>query len=310
MRYRYTFLLLFLLCAVALSQQPVHDNLLEYFDKVPAPPSSAKEAYQKCVVRVPGQDDQVVADSLFKPVVDQLTQIQTDIARPSKSPQAEFAEKMKDPAFQKKLQAMSEAERMKIMMELNEAMGATPGPMKPEPRSVLACMEEVGKLNETAAGQMEDLNANTQTAIQRGQKLQKQHGDIDTWEQAEIAKLPEVQGQGEGGGGPDPNAVYAIKLRAINKHLALVEEELKKTDKTWVEQRQSSRKLFTPYEKSLEKTHYGDDARNKMSKTNLSTGQTLMIGSITNLISESQHAYQDGANWYALLVQLQKTNQQ
>jgi hypothetical protein len=119
-----------------------------------------------------------------------------------------------------------------------------------------------------------------------------------------------MPGQGEGGSGPDPKAVYAVKYKAINRHLALVDEELKKTDKAWAEQKASSKRLFTSYEKSLEKTHYGDDAKNKMSKTNLSTGQTLMIGSITNLISESQHAYQNAADWYARLVALQKTNEQ
>jgi len=310
MKYRCAVFALFFFSAAALSQQPVKINLLEYFDKVTAPPASAKEAYQKCLVKVPGQDDNVVADSIFKPLVDELTQIQTDIARPPKSPQAEFAEKLKDPEFQKKLKNMSEDEKIKMAMEMNQAMGATAGPMKPEPHSVIKCMEDIGNLNEKTAGEMENLNTTAQQTIHHAQEIDEKHTDIDNWERAEIEKLPEMQGQGEGGGGPDPKAVYAIKMNAIKKHLAIVDEELKKMNKAWTEQRENSRKSFTPYEMSLEKTHYGSDAKNQMSKTNMSTGQTLMIGSISNLISESQHEYQDAADWYARLVMLEKTNQQ
>jgi hypothetical protein len=310
MKYRSILPLLFFVCAAAFSQQPVNVNLLTYFDKILPPPSSAKEAYQKCLIRIPGEEDRLAADSIFRPLVDQLEQIQTEISLPPRSPQAEFAEKMKDPEFQKKMEAMSDEEKMKMAMEMNQAMGMTPGPMKREPKSVLKCMEEVGKLSESTAGQMQNLNSNVQKSIQQAQELDRQHTDIDTWEQGEINKLPEQQGGGEAGGGPDPKAVYAVRMKAIKKHLAIVEEQLKKTDKEWAEQLSSSKKLFTPYEESLEKTHFGADAKNKMSKTNISTGQTLMIGSITNLIASSQKAYSDAAGWYGRLVTLQKQNSQ
>lgn len=301
---------LFFLSMTACSQQPVKMNLMEYFDRVASPPTSAKQAYAKCLVKTPDREDRVVADSIFKPLVDKLQQIQMDIATPPNSPQAEFMKKMQDPEFQKKMKTMSEEEKMKMAMEMNEATGATQGPMKPEPQTVIACMEEIGKLNEATSGQLENLNSNVQAAGQHSRELEAKHTNIDDWQQAQIQKLPEQAGQGEGGGGPDPKAVYAIKKKAMEKHLAIVDEDLKQTDKMWAEQLANSKKLFTPYERSLEKTHFGDDAKNKMSRTNLSTGQTLMIGSISNLISESQHAYQDAANWYERYVQLQQQNQQ
>jgi len=310
MKYRCVVPFLFFICAAAFSQQPVKINLMSYFDKVTVPPSTAKEAYQKCLVKVPGRDDQVVADSIFKPLIDELQRIQMDISTPPNSPQAELMKKMQDPEFQKKMQTMSEDEKMKMAMEMNQAMGATPGPMKPEPQSVINCMAEIGKLNETAAGQMENLSGNAETAAKHDQDLQAKHDDIDAWQDAEIKKLPDQPGGGEGGGGPDPKAEYTVKMSAMKKHLAIVDDELKRIDKTWAEQLANSKKLFDPYEKSLEKTHYGSDAKNQMSKTNLSTGQTLLIGSISSLISESQKAYQDAADWYSRLVTLQKSIQQ
>jgi hypothetical protein len=146
--------------------------------------------------------------------------------------------------------------------------------------------------------------------MQHQQEVEAKHTAVTEWEHAEINKLPMINQGGEAGEGPDPKAVYALKISAFKKHFAIVEAELARTGKSWAEQRTKSKQFFTPYETSLEKIHYGDDAKNKITKTTLSTGQTLMIGSISNLISGSQRAYNDAANWYDRYVQFQKQSQQ
>ncbi len=301
---------LFLVSVAVFSQQPVKVNLLEYFDKVIPPPASAKEAYDKCGCNIPNREGDCKADSLFKGMTDYLGKVQMDIAT-SNGPQADMMKKMQDPEFQKKMQSMSDDEKMKLAMEMQAANTAmVTGPMKPEPRGVTAVLKEQGKLTETNANDLQNLNSNVQAEMQHQQEVEAKHNAVNDWEAAEIKKLPIINSGGESEGGPDPKAVYSVSMNAFKKHFAIVEAELARTGKSWGEQRTKSKQLFTPYEQGLEKIHYGDDAKNKMTKSTLSSGQTLMIGSITNLIVGSQKAYEDAASWYDRYVQFQKQNQQ
>ncbi len=302
---------LFFVGGIALSQQPVKVNLLEYFDKVPPPPTTVKEAYEKCGCDTPNRQGDCTADSLFKSLTDYLGKVQLDIATPATGTQGDLMRKMQDPAFQEKMKTMTEDEKMKLAMEIQaENTAMVTGPMKPEPRAVTVALQEMGKLNETNANDLQNLNVRVQAEMQHQQEIEAKHNAVNDWESAEIKKLPIINSGGESEGWPDPKAVYGVKINAFKKHFAIVEAELASTGKSWGEQRTKSKQLFTPYETSLEKIHYGDDAKNKITKTNLSSGQTLMIGSITNLILGSQKAYSDAASWYDRYVQFQKQNQQ
>ena len=306
-----TTLSLFILSAIALSQQPVKVNLLEYFDKVLPPPTTVKEAYDKCGCNVPNRQGECTADSLFKSLMDDLGKLQMDIATPATGTQGDLMRKMQDPAFQEKMKTMSDDEKMKLAMEIQaENTAMVTGPMKPEPQAVTAVFKEVGKLNETNAKDMENLNVAVQADMQHQQEVEAKHNDVTEWERAEISKLPMINQGGEAGGGPDPKAVHNVNISAFKKHFAIVEAELARTGKSWGEQRMKSKQLFAPYEQGLERIHYGDDAKNKITKQTLSTGQTLMIGSISNLIGGSQKAYNEAAGWYDRYVQFQKQNQQ
>lgn len=297
---------LFLLSVIALSQQPVKVNLLEYFDKIPVPPTSAKEAHSKCNCNPAGREGDCTADSLFKDFSDKLQQFQIEISTPAGSPQADLMKKMQDPEFQKKMENMSDDEKMKLAMEMQASSNALmAGPMKPEPQSVLDAMKELSTINEASANDLSNLGTNVQAAQQHQVDLDAKHKAVDDWKDQEIKKLP-VHLVGEAGEEVDPKAVYDVNINALKKHLAIVDDELKETGKRWVDAKAKSKQLYAAYEKSLEKIHYAEDANNQISKTQLSTGQTLMIGSITNLMAKSQRAYVEAANWYDRLVQFQK----
>jgi len=306
-----TALSLIILSAAALCQQPVKINLLEVFDKVPAPPKTVKEAYDKCGCATPNRTGDCTADSLFKGLMDYLAKVQMDISTPSTGTQGDLMRKMQDPAFQEKMKTMSEDEKMKLAMQIQaENAAMVSGPMKPEPQAVIAVMIQLGTLNETNGRSMQNLSSEVQAEAKHKQEVEAKQNSVDEWETAEIKKLPIINQGGESGGEPDPKAVYSVKMNAFKKHFAIVEEDLARTGKSWEEQRVKSKQLFSPYEQGLEKIHYGDDAKNKMTKTNLSSGQTLMIGSIRNLIGVSQTAYNDAAGWYDRYVLFQKQNQQ
>jgi hypothetical protein len=301
---------LFLISATLFSQQPVKINLLEYFDKVPPPPTSAKLAYDKCDCNIPDRQEPCVADSLFRPLLDNLQQIQTDISMAANTPQGDMMKKMQDPEFQKKMEAMSEEERIQLAMQMSRSMQMTPGPMKPEPKAVTDCLKEGGKLSEQNGNEAMGLNVRIQAELKRQQELEAKHNAVDAWQEAEIKKLPVIHSGGEGDDGPDPKAVFAVQNNAYKKHLAIVDGELARIGKEWTEQRLKFIQRFTPYEKALEKIHYGADAKNTITKTSLSTGQTLMVGSISNLLAVSQKSYNDAVGWYDRYVQFQKQNQQ
>jgi hypothetical protein len=301
---------LFLVSITLFSQQPVKINLLEYFDKVMPPPASAKEAYDKLGCNVPNRQEPCTADSIFEPLMADLEKIQIDISMPPNTAQGDLMKKMQDPEFQKKMETMSEEEKMQLAMQMSQSMQMTPGSMKPEPKAVMDCLKEQGKLNEQNGNEAMSLNTRIQAELKRQQELAVKHNAVDAWQEAEIKKLPVIHSGGEGDDGPDPRAVFAVQANAFKKHLAIVDGDLAQTGKSWLERRSKSIQRFTPYEKALEKIHYGADAKNTITKTNLSTGQTLMVGSISNLIAVSQKAYNDAAGWYDRYAQFQKQNQQ
>jgi hypothetical protein len=305
-----TVLAMLFVSAIALSQQPAKVNLLGYFDKVPVPPTTVKEAYDKCGCNVPNRQGDCTADSLFKNLTDDLGKIQIDISTPATGTQGDLMRKMQDPEFQKKMETMSDDEKMKLAMQIQaENTAMVTGPMKPEPQAVIAVLKETGNITETNANEAQNLNVTVQAEMQHQQEVEAKHNAVNDWEEAAIKKLPVIHTGGEGGDEPDPKAVLAVKANAFKKHFAIVETELARTGKSWAEQRTKSKLLFTPYEQGLEKIHYGDDAKNKITKQNLSTGQTFMIGSITNLIAGSQKAFNEAAGWYDRFAQFQKQSQ-
>ncbi len=310
MKHLFLFPAIMVVSITALSQQPIKANLLEYFDKVPVPPSSARDAYDKCGCNVPAREQSCSADSLFKALADKLQAFQTEISLPPSSPQADMMKKMQDPEYRKKMENMTQEEKMQMAMQMQAAYAPSTGPAKPEPQKVLAVTKEVGKLTEVNANESMNLNTAMQAQVKHDQELEQKHKEVDEWEETEIKKLPAMPSTGEGDSGPDPKAVYAVKLDAAKKHIAVVDKELKQTAQQWAETKAKSIQLFTPFEKGMESIHFGDDAKNQSTKQLLSGGQSQMIRSLTRLAGASQSAYSMGITWYSRYVALQKNKPQ
>ncbi|MEO8168257.1 MAG: hypothetical protein ABI623_08420, partial [bacterium] len=96
--------LLFLASTVSLAQnnRPVKVNLLAYFDRIPSPPISSKEAHGKCECDS-NYNGVCKADKLFKSFEDDLMKLQNDISSPPDTPSGNLMKKMQDPAFQKEM---------------------------------------------------------------------------------------------------------------------------------------------------------------------------------------------------------------
>ncbi len=306
MKHLLLFSILVFVSVTALSQQPIKVNLLEYFDKVPVPPVSAKEAYNKCGCTINDEEKGCTPDTLFSSLNEKLTEFQTEISIPPSSPQAEMMKKMQDPAYREKMENMSEEEKMQMAMQMQAAYAPSTGPAKPEPQKVLAVTQEVGKLNEVHANEAMNMSAAIQVQLKHDQELEQKHKAVDEWEAAEIKKLPIISSPGEGDSGPDPKAVFAVKVTAAKKHLAIVDEELKQLGQQWSQTRAKSVQIYTPFQKGMENIRYGDDAKNLATKKILSGGQSQMISSMVKLAGSSGSAYKMGIKWYSEYMQLQK----
>ncbi len=284
----------------AMAQQPIHVNLLAYFDKVTPPPSSAKEAYEKCEWN---GDHQASADKIFKALEEELQKMEVEISTPAGSVQADMAKKMQDPQFRKKMESMSEDEKMKIAMQMSQTMVVTPGPMKPEPEAVIKTLKDCSKLSESSSQDLTRLGTAAQQQATYEQDLEAKHKTVDDWEAQEIDKLPLIQ-VGEGTE-HDEKAVDAVKINALKKHIAIADEDLKRTSSLWKNSKSDAKQRFSLFESDIEKIHFGDDAKNSITRLQLSSGQTLMINSLQVLLDNSRTAYLHAAEWYARLIDYQ-----
>jgi len=259
---------LFFVGSIALSQHPVKVNLLEYFDKVPPPPATAKEAYEKCGNA--SQPDNSDAQKLFKQLRDELARLDKTISTPTETP----------------------------------AMG---GSMKQEPQSVMDAFKEYQKLMQSQAQGYSQLGAESAAQTKYEDELMSKHKAVEDWKAQAIKNLP-VHDEGEAGSTRDPKAIYNVNLTAYRKHVSIADEHLKKVSNMWAEEKVKSKKMYAAFEAALEKTHYGDDAVNGMLKVQLTPGQNMMIQAITELIDKSQEAYRYAADWYGPMVHYEKHN--
>jgi hypothetical protein len=298
MKYTIRMALCFAVTTLAFGQQPIKVNLLDYFDKVTPPPASAKAAYEKCDWNLSGRK---IADSMFKSLENELEKFQASISIPAGSAQEDMATKMKDPEFKKKMKTMSKEEKMKMAMQMSQNM--QPGQMRLESEAVNKVMQDCSQLTEESTRNLGSANDEMKRQAKRVQDLEASHKAVDQWESAEIDKLPRAGGEGVE---HDPKAVAAVRLKAINKHIAVVDEDLKQIGKAWADTKAKSKQQFAEYEADLEKIHFGDDAQNNTSKTQISTGQSKMIGALSGLVRDSKNSYLDAAPWYKKLVDFQK----
>ncbi|MGB2866909.1 MAG: hypothetical protein WBD36_00535 [Bacteroidota bacterium] len=302
-------ILVFLVVAVSIisaqNQRPVKKNLFLYFDKVVAPPATSKEAHAKCFCDS-NYAGTCSSDTLFNGLLHEVLQLQNEISMPPGTEQGELMKKMQDPEFQKKMQNMSQEEKMQMAMQMSQAM-TPPAAMQPERPSVTAAFKAYSDLNQAEAESAQKLGEAVQKQMQEQQELEAKHNAVDTWQEEETKKLPEIS-TGESGG-PDPKMVYKIHMNGWKKQLAIVDEQLKKSNKAWAEEKARLKKQFEPFEAALEKTHFGEDARNSVMKSSLGSGQVLMLSAVQKLTSASKAQYDDAAGWYEKMLAYQKQNE-
>jgi hypothetical protein len=289
------------------AQKPIKTDLLPFFENVAAPPATSKEAYEKICLDKDEQGNPICkSEMLNKSLSEKLEMYTKEIAASSlqdnmpTQDQMDMAKQMQDPKMQEKIKNMSQEEKMKWAMEL--AKGNMPKATTETPYVVKA-FKDAGDLNQAYSNDIQKAGTNYQADIENQKILDKKHNEIEEWEKTEISKLPDIS-TGEMSY-KDPKLVKSIRIKAANKHIEVMDEELKKVDNDWASLRTKLKTRCTPFNESLAKCKYGDDAKTKGFVKSFANAQQLIINYIVELITRSQKAYEDSSKFYAVKVNIE-----
>ncbi len=283
--------LLFFVMQSAFAQRPLKENFLPYLNSIIPPPLSCLEAYNKTKC----SEENCSADNLFNELTGKcelkLTQINTPDGENN-----DMVKKMQDPEFQKKMAKMSDAEKMKLGMEMAKQYQSQNNQYVREPESVLAALEEGTQIDKRTGDNM--LNANKTagelSAIQK--KYDDKHKKIDDWLNKEIAKLPLIK-QKVDIAIQDPAKVKALDLQAADKHIAVENDYLKIAAENWRMDLKKDSENFSKFENLLAETQYGDDAKNKKDRQILASHQSMIIQKALELASRSKDIFEEAAQY-------------
>jgi hypothetical protein len=272
-------------------------NILRYFNQVPPPPLTARDAFARCVFN---QDSTgVLLGSAYKSIDETEKQLETrlqSILMQLQPPMTDKVKNMDQKEIEKKMEAMSQDEKIKYAMELSKQMGLGPKMLAPESPNVNAAVEAATNLNGAMGEDLQGMGAQIQAQAARDAKVNQQHDAIDTWERDEEQKLPQIN-YGEMSA-PEPKAYRDLMLRTADKHIVVAGEALKSAASDFRAALEKGLTMYGPFEEKLEAVHYGEDAKNVETKRILVNGQSFMLQSLAKLIGISKDATTTAARWY------------
>ncbi|MGA9118284.1 MAG: hypothetical protein WB699_02860 [Bacteroidota bacterium] len=283
-------------CGALHSQEMLKVNILQYYDQVPPPPATAKEAYARC--RLAADSNGVELGSSYKNIEDTEKELEHKIQSllmQLQQPMTDKVKNMDQNEIQKKMKGMSQDEKIKYAMELSKQMGLGQKPLTSESRKVNDAMAEEAALNGRVGEEIQGLGAQIQAQAQRDAKVTRKHEEIEKWENDEEQKLPQIS-YGEMSA-PEPKAYRDLRLRAADKHIAVANEALKNASDDFRGVLTTGMKNYQPYEEKLAAVNFGEDAKNTESKRVLVNGQSFMLQTLGKLIGISKAATTEAARW-------------
>ena len=287
------------------AQKPLKVDFMKYYDQLLVPPSTSKEAHAKADCQGDGSQG-CNADTLYASLKATFEEYLKDLTASSMSggsdERANLIKQMQDPDFQKKMATMSQEEKMKMAMQISQGM-QQPTATTAEPPQVITVMQDAGKINEEIGADAGHMNEHSQAEIAHRQKIDKEHAAVDAWQEAETKKLPVVHELT--GDYPEPKALHALKLAAIDKHLAIVDRELQLSIVTWKKDIEREKVRYGKFSTDLAAIHYGDDATNDVTRNSIMNAQSRMVNSLQMLLGRSNVLWNDAATWYQKRVSLE-----
>jgi hypothetical protein len=297
---RSIFLALLVLLAVSegFPQQMVKVNIVELYDKVPVPPGDAKEAYARCD-HGPG-GTACDPGKFYQSIIQREKDLELRLGETSRQlsqPMTGQMQKGDAEAMQKKMETMSQAEKVQYAMEMSKQMGLGPRALSPEPPEVQAALREYTRANQEVGQDIQKAGDEMRVRQQIDEERHRKHVEIDAWTKTEADKIPQVSG-GEMSW-PEPKAYHALMVRSAQKHVEVENDYLKTVRKLYQAEMDKGKKRYAILQAKLAAINYGDDAKNIETRKILVGAQSLMMGPLGSLIVLSQDATKQSAEWYA-----------
>jgi hypothetical protein len=290
------------------AQVPVKKDILQMLDKIPAPPTNVKDAFAKIVSTNDYGNLKCSAEKLFISIDREVKEIEAEFAaqpRPDVTSvmpgfSSEDAKKMNDPEMKKKMKKMSKEEKMKMAMEMMNSMPASGPAAEIDPPPVRAALEERQKLANDAQEDFQRSVAEQQEEMKLTNEYEKSHSEINTWEAAEISKLPQIS-SGEMSAA-DPVKVNAVQLKSSDKHIIVANKRLEQIRSQWRAYSDYIKKRYTAFHQKLAAANYAADSKNFSTKKILADAQLMILTAIGHQISLSRKAWEESASWQARRV--------
>jgi hypothetical protein len=286
-------------------------NMLELYDKVPPPPADPKEAYARCDHGVNESPTVCNPDKFYQPIFDKSHQLTKRIEETSMKltePLSEKAKNIDAEEVRKKMETMSQAEKIQYAMELNKQMDLGQKAMTLEPPSVTAAIQEYSKVNSEAGRDMQKAGEESRKNQQIQEERRQKHADIEEWTRKELEKIPQLS-TGEMSY-PEPKAEHALLLKSAEKHCAVENEYLKSCKTQFQSEMDKAKKRYAALQQKMAAAGYGEEAKNLETKRMLIGAQALMLAPVEALAGMSRDATKEAAGWYAKKLEVEKQKPQ
>jgi hypothetical protein len=268
-----------------LYSKPVSPLLKE----LPALPTSAAAAYK--MVKVVGleQDQQKVATTesytalkaKSQRIMDELqasTVVLSANAGSTSSEQEALIEQMQDPEFQKKLETMSEADKMAFAMKAQQIMAQSTMQNNTlngvEDEEVIAVLESMGDISMELNGSYGEPSSYTKLSQKIGeirQKVSEHNKQVWEWEQKEYEKVPLVPShlRQQVVSNKEPKLVKELRLKAQAKRIAFLDQQLKALAPAWNAHLSSLQQTLATVDEQMAGIDYYDRFKNNAFKNQL-----------------------------------------
>jgi hypothetical protein len=293
------------------AQIPVKKDLMQMLEKVPPPPTTVKDAYAKITTSSDYAVLTCSAEKLFKSIDQEVKGVEAEFAaQPKADPNSiapglssEETKKMNDPEMRKRLKKMSKEEKMKMAMEMMNSIPAGRPATETDPVPVRAALDEWQKLSNDTQDEFQRSVTEQQEEVKSANEYEKSHSEIDAWEAAEIAKLPQIS-SGEMSA-PDPIKVKAVKLKSSDKHIAVANKRLEHIRSQWRASLDHVNARYKTFNKKLVAANYAADSKSFSSKKILADAQIMILNTISRQIGQSRIAWEESASWQARRVSIE-----
>lgn len=305
-------LIVHFLCLVlpilAFSQEMVKVNILDLYDKIPAPPADAKAAHARLVCVTENMAQRCEAEKFYQPINGELAALQQRVEKTQAAlaqPSVAAMQKIDPQEMQKKMEKMTPEEKMQFAMQMSQQMAAMQN-IQPESEEVQAAIEEVNQVNSRANEDFISPDATAQKMTQIQSDYQRKHDEIRKWKDAEYEKVPQIAGGPGVGMIKEPKAMHALNLNARAKQLAVENEYLAALQKLWPEELKKRKAIYAPLQQALVTVQYGEAAVNTTFKQMFVQSQVSMLTTAANLIHLSREASESAGRLWQEKLNLEK----